>query len=189
MGMADCGHSFCSDCIQQWVKECSGCPICRAEITKIRLHYRHFFLGDEIPVTQKQQCIPIPDDVSDSPSHLSSDSTDDFISEEIVYSSEASSAHWNQAAGTTWNLGHRESLRLRHPRRVAGIDQFRYNLAGFRNQRQVRDLLSTADGLANSEAVGGSEARRFVADGVRGLLRSPARRREPAFANMRLERD
>lgn len=36
--ITNCGHKFCSQCIELWIKKNHSCPICRLEIPKIKFH-------------------------------------------------------------------------------------------------------------------------------------------------------
>jgi len=35
--VAICGHSFCEQCIQEWLLRRSECPVCRKEIRKYKM--------------------------------------------------------------------------------------------------------------------------------------------------------
>jgi hypothetical protein len=71
-GVTDCGHSFCSRCVQELMFECSTYPICRPTITSIRLFYRSFFMGDVISVQTRDQEMTIPPDLIPIPPITSS---------------------------------------------------------------------------------------------------------------------
>jgi hypothetical protein len=179
MGVTDCSHSFCSHCIQQWVRECSTCPICRQEITRIQLFYRSFFMGDEITVSPKHQQMPVPDDPRSD-----SDSSDGFISDEIIYEAGPSKPVSDPATGTTWASGHRTSQRLSG--RPGTVGPFRSKLTEFRAKQVIR----AADRLSAAKIMDDRESGRFIADTARGfgLLRALARTEEAA-GDCRLEEE
>jgi hypothetical protein len=126
MGMIDCGHCFCSACIQKWCAKDSTCPICRADVNKIRLFYRSFFMGDEIQIAKRKQKMSDDSSTADG---------DDFVSNEIVYDQTPDSFLIDEFHGTVWKSGHRISLRERHQHRSEGFKQFRLQLLRHKQSR------------------------------------------------------
>jgi hypothetical protein len=160
-GIIDCGHRFCLPCIQKWCENDSTCPICRVGISKIRLFYRSFFMGDEIAVTKKEQKISIPED------DFVTDDDDPQIPENSVP---------NPFAGTGWNSGHRVSLRERRQHNSEAFAAFRLEL-----------LLSKCERLGNA----GLRPSQLDEDAIAVYMSSERRRadlvgRERPTANRRV---
>lgn len=119
-GVTDCGHTFCARCIKHWCEQCSACPLCRKEITQIKLFYRSFYMGQSISVEPKKQNIPDNDDAFNEEDFIVSDSEDLLIpsqdtSKDIIYND-------IRDEGTTWINGSRHSLRESH-RPNQGVEQ------------------------------------------------------------------
>jgi hypothetical protein len=178
MGKVDCDHSFCLNCIHKWTAECSACPICRTEITKIRLFYRSFFMGDETNVVKKQQEMPIPDDPLSQPD---SDS-DDFIDEEIIYESQPSEVFIDQHSGTGWHSGHRVSLRARAVQKNEGFRQFRSDLLKER-QKEMNQTIQTVARMTQSKKITESEGGEYFHSRFGSRESQPSRMR-PLRANV-----
>ena len=104
IAMAECRHKFCKKCILKWIKECSECPLCRSQITKLRFFHNGFYIGDEISVQFKQQ--KNPDDIDSFLINEEELSDDDFYDDmplKICMSP--------TPKGTTWKDGHRSTTR------------------------------------------------------------------------------
>lgn len=100
-GMTDCKHKFCKACIMKWINECSECPLCRAQITRIRFFKNGFYTGEETGVQFKQQKIPDDDDISL------------FIDDNVIedYDEGIRTCPSPTIKGTVWRGGHRRSAR------------------------------------------------------------------------------
>jgi polyhydroxyalkanoate synthesis regulator phasin len=159
IGMVDCGHCFCTSCIQQWVLQSSGCPLCRAEVTTIRVFYRSFYTGDVIAVAKKSQPVPISAESSQNESDAS-----DFITEDIIYSDESSADEIDTANGTTWLSDHRVSVRLQSKPRTDPMEQVWAELHNGHQTRQndILHLGQVADRLVKSGRMTQDESHAFM---------------------------
>lgn len=111
-GVTDCGHTFCAKCIKHWCEQCSACPLCRKEISEIKLFYRSFYMGQSITVKPKKQVIPDNDDSFHESDFIVSDSEDPFITSQETLKDFTSNDFRDE--GTTWVNGSRHSLRETH---------------------------------------------------------------------------
>ena len=107
-GVTDCGHTFCAKCIKHWCEQCSACPLCRKEISEIKLFYRSFYLGQNIIVNHKKQKVSNNDDSVYESDFVVSDSEDILISNQNIEN------NYDQNEGTAWIDGSRHSLREQH---------------------------------------------------------------------------
>lgn len=108
-GVIDCGHAFCVKCIKHWCEQCSTCPLCRKEITQIKLFYRSFYFGQTLYIEHKKQKVHDIDESLFDPGFIVSDSADILIS-----SQENDKNHIDNDKGTGWIDGSRHSLREPH---------------------------------------------------------------------------
>ena len=111
-GVIDCGHIFCAKCIKQWCEQSSSCPLCRKEITEIKLYYRSFYMEQKIKVEHKKQKSLENDDQQDESDFVVPDSAEILISSQDM---NKETQHYEQEnIGTAWIGGSRHSLREQH---------------------------------------------------------------------------
>jgi hypothetical protein len=164
--MTSCGHSFCTNCIQQWVDQSSLCPLCRAEIENIRLFYRSFFTGDIITVAQKSFELPFVDD----PSEIESEEDDGFVCDEIIYDTESPEHEIDLSCGTTWSAGQRVSMRLPSGQRGYEMDSVWADFHPNRVKSEIPQLAERVNGLARSGQISRDDCDEMLTDLIQGAF-------------------
>lgn len=166
-GVIDCDHIFCKSCIAQWSEKSSSCPLCRKEITKIRVFYRSFFMGEEITVKHKQQKVE-----ENEPEIGESDFEVADSEEEIIYNSQNSQKdiiEYDENCGTSMQNGLRRTTRETHQdlEIQEALIEFRIQLQQQNTtqriiRNQLRFLVSYIEKLQNNGKFGQIQAQHII---------------------------
>ena len=166
--MTDCRHKFCKKCILKWINECSECPLCRQQITKLRFFSNGFYVGDEICVNYKAQKVPNDDDISnfiDDDSEELSDDDYDFHDVPLKICTSPT------CKGTMWKDGHRLTTRSHTSEKpyasilrsmTQELQQSRMKKIEKMNDRLFSELMEKTTNLAKRLSMDGYEMEKFV---------------------------
>ncbi|OHT15149.1 hypothetical protein TRFO_42671 [Tritrichomonas foetus] len=179
-GMTNCGHMFCKKCILHWCEECSACPLCRKEMTKIRIFYRSFYMGEDIPVFPKKQKISNennfePDDLilPDSDFEVPDDYVDLIVSSQEDAFQKNGELYYSEYEGIGWNNGTRRSNRPIHDQNnevEQSLAMFRLKLHQEKQKKSdaerikdgIKFLFSYVEKFVNSGKIDHSESNEII---------------------------
>ena len=158
IGMTDCKHKFCKKCILKWVNECSECPLCRSQISKIKFFRDFFYSGEEVKVDFKKQRIPDDDDLS----LFIDDNQILYENNENFEMSIDEPAPIMPSSGTTWQNGHRMSTR-RHETEKPYAKVLETISRQINNSRKIKERKEIPEKVFNALV---KTAQSYVMDGT-----------------------
>lgn len=139
-GVVDCGHTFCAKCIKHWCEQCSACPLCRKEITRIKVFYRSFYMGQNILVEHKKQAIPNNDEPFEESDFIASDTEELFIMSQDLPRYFKDDDFKDE--GTIWTNGSRHSLRESHRFNQAIEQRLSKLKIQLKNEKNIQDKIN-----------------------------------------------
>ena len=157
-GVSDCGHIFCKTCISKWLETHSFCPLCRKELSRVRIFYRSFYIGQDIKFDKKT----VRKDETEEENYSETQ-------EEVEYSNEETEFYQLSKygePGTFWNNGLRRSNRCKNKQECNEIDQainvFRQMIKNNKRNKMKAFLLGYVNQFVEQRQIQEIEAEEII---------------------------